>query len=41
MQTSVSKNQKTSGGFGDFHINDWENRGRIGMDTLHSVFYYF
>ena len=41
MQTSALKNQKTSGGFGNFHTNDREERGRIRRKTLHLVFCHF
>ncbi len=42
MQTSVQKSQKTSGGLGNFYVNDWQENGgrirRIGTSTLYLVF---
>ena len=38
MQISALKNQKTSGGLGNFHVNDKENRGKIRTGTLYLVF---
>ncbi len=37
MQISVSKSQKTSGGLGDLHVDDWENRRKIGIGTLYVI----
>ena len=39
MQVNAPKNQKTSGGFGDLYVNDWqENREKIGIGTLYLIF---
>ncbi len=36
MQINAPESQKTSGGLGDLHVNDWEN-GEIGIGTLYLV----
>ena len=41
MQTSALKSQKTSDSLGNFHVDDWEKRGKIGANTLHLVSRYF
>ena len=35
---SILKSQKTSGSFGNFHLNDQEKRGKIRTDTSNLVF---
>ncbi len=44
MPISASKNQKTSSGLGDLHVNDWKKNGekeRIRAGTLHLVSHHF
>ncbi len=42
MPPSAQTSQKTSGGLGDLHVDDWqENGGRVWAGTLHSVSRYF
>ena len=41
MQASALKIQKTSGVLCDLYVDDWEKRGRIRMDTLHSISHHF
>ncbi len=37
MLISTPKSQKTSGGLGNFHVNDWESGGKIRTGILHLV----
>ncbi len=41
MPLSVQTSQKTSGGLGDLHVNDWQENGGIRVGTLHLVSCYF
>ena len=41
MQISFLKSQQISDGFSNLYINNWENGGKIGMDSLHLVFRHF
>ncbi len=41
MLTGTPKSQKTSSGLNDLLVNNRENGGRIGMDTLYSISRHF
>ena len=41
MQIKTLKSQKTSDGFGNLYVGDWEKGGKIRAGTLHLVSHYF
>ena len=41
MQTSALKSQKTCGGLGNLHTDDWEKKGKIGTNTLYLISCHF
>ncbi len=41
MPPSAQTSQKTSGGLGDLHVDDWQENGETRIGTLHLVFRHF